>query len=47
LSITLEESDYNALQQLAYGLGMAASTYVRMLIKQQIQQGQTKQELLS
>lgn len=37
LSVMLEESDYNELQRLALNLGLAASTYVRMLIKQQIQ----------
>ncbi len=38
LAVTLEQSDYAALQQLASNLGMATSTYVRMLIKQQINQ---------
>jgi len=39
----LEEDDYNELQKLALSLGLAASTYVRMLIKQQIQAGKLQQ----
>jgi hypothetical protein len=43
LSVMLEEDDYNELQKLALSLGLAASTYVRMLIKQQIQDYLSKQ----
>jgi len=38
LSVTLEESDYRNLLELARGVGMGASTYVRMLIKKAIQE---------
>jgi hypothetical protein len=38
LSVTLEQSDYESLLQLARGVGMGASTYVRMLIKRAIQE---------
>jgi hypothetical protein len=44
LSIMLEEGDYTALQKLAFSLGLGASTYVRMLIKQKIQETAAKQE---
>lgn len=47
LSVMLEQDDYTMLQQLASSLGMAASTYVRMLIKQQINQLRAKEEALS
>ncbi|MDW8224494.1 MAG: hypothetical protein RMK93_00490 [Bacteroidota bacterium] len=40
----LDESDYTALQQLAYSRGLAASTYVRMVIKQQIQEHTAKRQ---
>ncbi len=38
LSVTLEQSDYESLLELARRVGMGASTYVRMLIKKAIQE---------
>ncbi len=43
LSVMLDANDYSTLQELASSLGLASSTYVRMLIKQQIQDYLSKQ----
>ncbi|MEN3026386.1 MAG: hypothetical protein ABDH31_01600 [Chlorobiota bacterium] len=45
LSVMLDSNDYEALQQIALSLGLAASTFVRMLIKQQIHEHAAKQQL--